>query len=830
MLFMFDSPISPTALLLNYLDNIVPMSASASIANPENADRDFFARMARLFGELARCSLFSHDKYMRNLISRGLMDRPNAADDDRSRRHRRILEELPIFGDNIRDRMQRRMLLYGTGAGSLPTDDSVSAPVAAIIDPWIGALLHPKTASADAPSTENLLAAIRTLPLYHQVLVTDKLIARVKTHLDIEAETPVTSSSMPAATELLRKTLCLLETQGDFIVLLSFILWILQDAFFGSEHVAVAYAHKYEKLFVCADQLVDLLQALHDRFDEVESVSSTTTGATGATPATPAPPTANGAAATSSNPSLEQIDKLISAYCNRYSKADSVESWKHSVSNATIKKRFTEKPMRVTFRANKPATPDFESELARWLQNPSLTTTDTIARLVTATSMLQPLMTCIMKAVLSRRQLVDKDRSSFGCLLALVVDLRRRYGPDASFAQAIAETLQTIMTTMVDDANASRTLLYFSAQLIATATVPFDQLLAAIATRLREARDMIKSSLLTFGAVPHHSVVWQIHLCFDWICLLCCKLDINQLPQSMKSLVAQEDAAAIVSCSSALLGSAYQGTSAPTGQATAPAAPSSTPSLLENVFAVLQFIHVATSYTTAFSSGAEKLVQEYLTGDALDLSSTFVREVVFSSPANSVYTYVMNLKDPPGSYALFYRHLLGRSPDLCALPTSASGSTLQETLRSCFTEAQTILARTTEWNVRQSWLELQLVLDCGIFTEKPTNRNEVKTLQWFSRLLMEAVATKRAPCGPVLERIVSFLVPQAQADILSLLQEIFDDRAVLDGSISLSDAIRSAGRRVWTITSPNAPVTPGSVSSDILEEVTLLETLLNIVS
>eukprot|EP01122_Echinamoeba_exundans_P015178 TRINITY_DN7093_c0_g1_i1.p1 TRINITY_DN7093_c0_g1~~TRINITY_DN7093_c0_g1_i1.p1 ORF type:complete len:546 (-),score=106.24 TRINITY_DN7093_c0_g1_i1:17-1654(-) len=95
---------------------------------------------------------------------------------------------------------------------------------------------------------------------------------------------------------------------------------------------------------------------------------------------------------------------------------------------------------------------------------------------------------------------------------------------------------------------------------------------------------------------------------------------------------------------------------------------------------------------------------------------------------------------------------------------------------------------------------------------------------------MEAVATKRAPCGPVLERIVSFLVPQAQADILSLLQEIFDDRAVLDGSVSLSDAIRSAGRRVWTITSPNAPVTPGSLSSDILDEVTLSETLLNIVS
>lgn len=807
------------ALLLIYLDTLVPLSSATS----SELDREFFARMARLFGELARCYLFSHDKYMRSLISRGLMDRPASAEDDRSRRHRRILEELPIFGDNAKDRMQRRMLLYGAGVGSLPTDESMSAPVVAHIEPWISGLLHPRS-FPDAPSTEILLISIRSLPLYHQVLVIDKLVTCVKRQLDIDADTPVTASSLANATELLRRTLCLLETQGDFIVLLSFLIWILQDAFYGSEHVALAYSHKYEKLFVCAEQLVELLQAAHDRYDEIESASAVSGGASSSSNAP--------------NASLEQLDKLVSGLVSRHSKAERVEIWKNSsVTNAAIKKRFSEKPMRVTIRSTKPAPPDFETELDRWLQAAASPNPDVIARLVSATSMLQPLMSAIFKAIFARRQHIDGDRSTFSCLLALVVEIRRRFGPDPSLAQAISEALQSVLATMIEDENAIKTLIYSVVQLIASATLPFDQLVAATSGRLREARDMIRSAMQSFGSVPHINVVWQIRVLFDWICLLCCKLDTNQLPVSMRPLIALEDAAAVASAASALLGTPFQGPptqtpAAPSGGVQTSASPSGPPSLLESAFSILQFIHVATAYTNSFSSGAENLVQEYLIGDALDLSSTFVREVVFSSPANSVYSYVMNLKDPPGSYSLFYRHLLGRSPEQSALPSASTPSSmsLQETLRSCLSETQTIVARTTEWNVRQSWLELQLALDCGIFTEKPTNRSDVKTLQWFARLLMEAVATKRAPAGPVLERIVSFLVPQAQSDILALVQEIFDDRSVLDGTITLGDAVRTAGRRVWASSAPATPATPGSTGVDNLDEVSLADTLLNILS
>ena len=90
-------------LLIDFMD---------SLPCPKDADScgDDVLRVASLIGELIRNRAFSHDKYLRRLISRGVLLQVNA-ENPSAIKHKAYLLNIPLYGDCKYDRLQRSLTI-----------------------------------------------------------------------------------------------------------------------------------------------------------------------------------------------------------------------------------------------------------------------------------------------------------------------------------------------------------------------------------------------------------------------------------------------------------------------------------------------------------------------------------------------------------------------------------------------------------------------------------------------------------------------------------------------------------------------------------------------
>jgi hypothetical protein len=81
-------------------------------ALPDDFNEETVAQVSMLMGELIRNKAFSHDKYLRRLISRGLLQQKSHELSSTAMKHRAYLMNIPLFGDCKHDRIQRNLTIH----------------------------------------------------------------------------------------------------------------------------------------------------------------------------------------------------------------------------------------------------------------------------------------------------------------------------------------------------------------------------------------------------------------------------------------------------------------------------------------------------------------------------------------------------------------------------------------------------------------------------------------------------------------------------------------------------------------------------------------------
>lgn len=191
----------------------------------------------KLFGELIRLGVFSHDQYIKTLIARGICYQFNDSP------HRQFIDQIPLYNPSTHVINQRRIILYGpTG---VDIDEKIINDLKIRLCNALGIPLDGSNVE-NSNNLELLLSTISSTSMYNVFSVTEFLSGHIKGIIDKIDE------------EIIGKVLTVLEYVGDMWTLLNLVKWLLSvstpfDSFIFSCAVS------YQDLFVAFNQINDLL-------------------------------------------------------------------------------------------------------------------------------------------------------------------------------------------------------------------------------------------------------------------------------------------------------------------------------------------------------------------------------------------------------------------------------------------------------------------------------------------------------------------------------------------------------------------------------------------
>lgn len=226
---------------------------------------EYSPRLWLLYGELLRCGLFSHDGYVRHLISRGRLE-------SNSPSYRVVLEQLPIFDYDItrnkrpaalHERNQRRAILNG-----LPTD-SMDYDQSSHLNSVVELIVTSVEGGEDLP----VLELLHKLSLHDKWVVSEWLTASVMNSIYPGVALPTAHHTCALLSNFLAIASCtsgvmriifyILRAVNDYRGLATLICWLLQHCTYECVLlVAISTARDMVHMFIAQDMLTELLSTL----------------------------------------------------------------------------------------------------------------------------------------------------------------------------------------------------------------------------------------------------------------------------------------------------------------------------------------------------------------------------------------------------------------------------------------------------------------------------------------------------------------------------------------------------------------------------------------
>lgn len=267
------------SILIKFLDSFIPSSIIEKY------------QIIRFYGELIRYGIFSHDYYVRHLISTGVLESSNSALSTATPiSSSPYLTEFPLFEETSsyqHELNQRRaaILTHFKDINIINTENETLIVLKKSIQNMISACMKIGIESTTIDLTY-IYQQLRNSSRYIQLNCSHWLLSTVKRHLLSQFppnSSPLIFASSPSQSspinpvnvsnlEQVSLVIKLLEQCVDYSSLCDLLLWLLKQNFPDQGFYIVAQIRKYEYAFVCIDLIIDIITILFDRCKEYSSV------------------------------------------------------------------------------------------------------------------------------------------------------------------------------------------------------------------------------------------------------------------------------------------------------------------------------------------------------------------------------------------------------------------------------------------------------------------------------------------------------------------------------------------------------------------------------
>jgi hypothetical protein len=200
-------------------------------------------QLIRFFGELIRWGIFSHDSYVRNLISRGILERRDRPD---WQFHRSLLEQLPLFKEAKHERKQRKICLQKLGKED---EDAILDEGLCRINEYFS---HPSDSTF-----QNIATFLAEISLYCRSHLIELFIERFKRAVEEKACEEISIGTI----------LQLLERYEDYTTLANTLVWLVSTPHYTLYVHLIPYIQQYEFLLFCLGMMFTVLNALQAKYD-----------------------------------------------------------------------------------------------------------------------------------------------------------------------------------------------------------------------------------------------------------------------------------------------------------------------------------------------------------------------------------------------------------------------------------------------------------------------------------------------------------------------------------------------------------------------------------